>query len=345
MKKTAVIGAGMAGITAARTLVQAGHEVHVFEKSHGAGGRMSTRVTPYGTFDHGTQYFTVRDPRFLKALTEVPGSQAVCRAWSANAVRVLDPLGRVIEAPLPLREPHFVASPGMNALVRHWAAPLESAGQLHVQTQVQHLKRSSAKGSWQVVCADGRQHDGFDHVVLAIPNVQADFLLRQSGAPASQFKGLSAMRDVSVAPCWTLMLAYPLANQPGLSHLGPQWNAARSVHHRIAWISRESSKPGRAPLERWTVQASAEWSMEHLEDDGERVQAKLLKAFAELTGIRAEPGYAQVHLWRYAKTLKPLGQTHVWDKSLGLGLCGDWLLGHRVEDAFVSGLSLALEIA
>ncbi len=345
MKKTAVIGAGMAGITAARTLLQAGHEVHVFEKSHGAGGRMSTRVTPYGTFDHGTQYFTVRDPRFLKALTEVPGSQAVCRAWSANAVRVLDPLGRVIEAPLPLREPHFVASPGMNALVRHWAAPLESAGHLHVQTQVQHLKRSSAKGSWQLVCADGRRHGGVDHVVLAIPNVQADFLLRQSGAPASQFKGLNAMNDVSVAPCWTLMLAYPLANQPGLSHLGPQWNAARSVHHRIAWISRESSKPGRAPLERWTVQASAEWSMEHLEDDGERVQAKLLKAFAELTGIRAEPGYAQVHLWRYAKTLKPLGQTHVWDKSLGLGLCGDWLLGHRVEDAFVSGLSLALEIA
>ena len=345
MKKIAVIGAGMAGITAARTLVQAGHQVQVFEKSHGAGGRMSTRVTPYGTFDHGTQYFTVRDPRFLKALTDVPGSQAVCRAWSANAVRVLDPLGRVIEAPLPLREPHFVASPGMNALVRHWAGPLESAGVLHTQTQVQYLRRSSAKDGWQLVCADGSKYSGFDALVLAIPNVQADFLLRQSAAPASQFKGLSAMSTVSVAPCWTLMLAYPLANQPGLSHLGPQWNAARSVHHRIAWVSRESSKPGRAPLERWTVQASAEWSLEHLEDDGERVQAKLLKAFAELTGIRAEPGYAQVHLWRYAKTLQPLGQSHVWDASLGLGLCGDWLLGHRVEDAFVSGLSLALEMA
>lgn len=345
MKKIAVIGAGMAGITAARTLVQAGHQVQVFEKSHGAGGRMSTRVTPYGTFDHGTQYFTVRDPRFLKALTDVPGSQAVCRAWSANAVRVLDPLGRVIEAPLPLREPHFVASPGMNALVRHWAGPLDSAGVLHTQTQVQYLRRSSAKDGWQLVCADGSKYSGFDALVLAIPNVQAEFLLRQSGAPASQFKGLSAMSTVSVAPCWTLMLAYPLANQPGLSHLGPQWNAARSVHHRIAWVSRESSKPGRAPLERWTVQASAEWSLEHLEDDGERVQAKLLKAFAELTGIRAEPGYAQVHLWRYAKTLQPLGQSHVWDASLGLGLCGDWLLGHRVEDAFVSGLSLALEMA
>ena len=108
MKTIAVIGAGMAGITAARTLMQAGFKVSVFEKSHGPGGRMATRSTPYGSFDHGVQYFTVRDPQFLKAITEVPGTQAICRAWSANAVRVLDPLGRVIEAPLPLREPHFV---------------------------------------------------------------------------------------------------------------------------------------------------------------------------------------------------------------------------------------------
>lgn len=346
MKKTAVIGAGMAGITAARTLVQAGHHVTVFEKSHGAGGRMSTRETAYGSFDHGTQYFTVRDPRFLKALTEVPGTQAICRAWSANAVRVLDPLGRVIEAALPLREPHFVASPGMNALVRHWAKPLADQGQLQVKAQVQFVRRHAKSAKhWEVVCADGSKHTGFDAVVMAIPHVQADFLLRQSGGEAAQFAGLPAMATVEVDPCWTLMLAYPLANQPGLPHLGPQWNAARSVHHRVAWISRESSKPGRAPLERWTVQASAAWSQEHVEDDAERVQAKLMKAFAELTGIRAEPGFAQVHLWRYAKTRQALGQSHLWDTQANLGVCGDWLLGHRVEDAFVSGLSLALAMA
>lgn len=346
MKKTAVIGAGMAGITAARTLLQAGHQVTVFEKSHGAGGRMSTRETAYGSFDHGTQYFTVRDPRFLKALTEVPGTQAICRAWSANAVRVLDSLGRVIEAALPLREPHFVASPGMNALVRHWAQPLMETSRLHVKSQVQFVRRNAQSATqWDLVCADGSRHTGFGTVVMAIPHVQADFLLRQSGAEAAQFSGLNALSEVQVAPCWTLMLAYPLANQPGLPHLGPQWNAARSVHHRVAWISRESSKPGRAPLERWTVQASAEWSQEHLEDDAERVQAKLMKAFAELTGIRAEPGFAQVHLWRYAKTSQALGKTHLWDDRLNLGLCGDWLLGHRVEDAFVSGLSLALAVA
>lgn len=345
MKHTAVIGAGMAGISAARTLMQAGHLVSVFEKSHGAGGRMASRNTPYGNFDHGVQYFTIRDPQFMQAITSVPGTPEICRPWSANAVRVLDPLGRVIEAPLPLREPHFVAAPGMNSLLRHWAQPLHDAHTLHLESQVQYLRPSASKGKfWDIVCSDGVAHTGFDQVVLAIPHVQADYLLRQSGTPAAGFNGLNDMAGVEVAPCWTLMLAFPLA-QPTMSHLGPQWNAARSTHHRIAWLCRESSKPGRSSVERWTIQASAQWSQQHLEDDALRVQDKLLKAFSELTGIRAEPGFAQTHLWRYAKTVQPLGKKHLWDPKLNLGVCGDWLLGHRVEDAFVSGLSLALRMA
>jgi predicted NAD/FAD-dependent oxidoreductase len=148
---------------------------------------------------------------------------------------------------------------------------------------------------------------------------------------------------VQIAPCWTLMVAFPHAAQP--ITLGPQWNAARSNHHRVAWLARESSKPGRNQVERWTIQASAAWSQEHLEDAPERVQAKLLKAFSEITGIRATPAHADVHRWRYAKTLQTLGQSHLWDAALNLGICGDWCLGHRVEDGFVSGLELSLTVA
>jgi renalase len=152
------------------------------------------------------------------------------------------------------------------------------------------------------------------------------------------------MAKVQVAPCWTLMLAFPNASQPNLPHLGPQWNAARSTHHRVAWLARESSKPKRGKIERWTVQASATWSQEHLEDDAPRVKAKLLRAFSELTGIRAEPSHAEVHRWRYAQTLVPLGASHQYHPGTGLGTCGDWHIGHRVEDAFVSGLELALAV-
>lgn len=178
---------------------------------------------------------------------------------------------------------------------------------------------------------------GFDAVLLALPSVQAQALLRASGLLPAVQERLAA---VEVAPCWTLMLAFPQADQG--PPFGPLWHAARSNHHRISWLARESSKPGREAIERWTVQASPAWSAKHLEDDAERVKAKLLRAFTEVTGIRAEPPHAQVHRWRYAQTLKPLGRSHVWDARARLGLAGDWCLGRRVEDAFVSGLELAL---
>lgn len=335
----AIIGAGIAGITAARTLAKAGHHVHVFEKSRGAGGRMSTRESSFGTFDHGTQYFTVRDPRFSLALQSVPGTTDICRPWSANAVRVLDPLGHVFEAARATQDAHFVAKPGMNALVRHWAEPLGKA--ISYNTPVNRLERG-AKGLW-TVHAEGQHAKGFDHVLLAIPCIQAENLLKASGKEAANPKWLKAMDAVDVAPCWTMMVAFPKATQPNL-HIGPQWNAARSIHHRIAWLARESSKPGRGKVERWTVQASAAWSAEHISDTEMRVKAKLLRAFAELTGIRAEPTFAEMHRWLYAKTVTPLGVSHQYNPANGLGTCGDWHLGHRVEDAFVSGLELALSV-
>jgi predicted NAD/FAD-dependent oxidoreductase len=186
---------------------------------------------------------------------------------------------------------------------------------------------------------------GFDAVLLAVPSPQAIELLEtvpKARRPSAAL--LKKLAGVTVDPCWTLMLAFPQAVQPGLTTLGPQWNAARSTHHRIAWLARESSKPGRRTIERWTVQASATWSKEHLNDSKARVEGKLIKAFSEVTGIRAEPSHVESHRWLYAKTGQTLGQSHIWSAKTGLGLCGDWCLGHRVENAFVSGLELALAV-
>ena len=141
------------------------------------------------------------------------------------------------------------------------------------------------------------------------------------------------------------MLAFPQATSSDTAPFGPTWNAARSQQHRVRWLARENSKPGRGSIERWTVQASPEWSAEHVNDDAERVSAKLLKGFAEITGIHAEPSHAVAHRWLYAQTRRPLGQPYLADKQTGIALCGDWCLGHRVEDAFVSGLELGLHLA
>ncbi len=338
-RRIAVVGAGIAGLACARTLQRAACEVQVFEAAEQPGGRLATQDTPFGTFDTGAQYFTVRDARFTQALQATAAD--VVRPWSANAVRVLDEHGRMVEAALPAREAHWVAVPSMVRLAERWAEPLQAAGALHLGARVERIAPDPAKPSGWQVHVDGQRstHANFDAVLLALPASHARELLLKSQQSATLAQRLA---HVDVAPCWTLIMAFPNAAQPHLSTLGPQWNAARSTHHRIAWLARESSKPGRTQIERWTVQASPAWSREHENDDAARVTGKLLKAFGEITGIRTEPAFTDVRLWRQAQTLVPLGETVVWDTTRGIGLCGDWCIGHRVEDAFVSGLELAL---
>ena len=338
----AIVGAGIAGLACARTLRQAGQQVSVFDCAEVVGGRMATLDSPFGSFDTGAQYFTVRDARFTRALEAT--APDIARRWSASAVRVLDAEGRVVEAPPPPREAHWVAAPSMRALPERWAAPLLADGALSLDTRVLRVERDSMDPTrWQLLTQSSHDANpvraGFDSVIFALPASDVRELLSNSKQLADMAAPLTA---VDVAPCWTLTVAYPNAAQPGLYTLGPQWNAARSTHHRVSWLARESSKPGRAQVERWTIQASPEWSREHEGDDAPRVTDKLLKAFAEITGIRATPSYAHAQLWHQAQTMKPLGQPFVWDAPRQIGVCGDWCIGNRVEHAFISGLDLAL---
>ncbi|MDV7391716.1 FAD-dependent oxidoreductase, partial [Arthrospira platensis SPKY1] len=170
----AIVGAGIAGITAARTLMQAGHRVTVFEKSRGAGGRMSTRRSEFGGFDHGAQFFTVRDARFETALR---ATAAPVEPWSAAVVRVLDTLGHAMATDENSQIERWVATPGMSGLVKHWAAPIEAGKQgngFHVQTLVNRLEPDALNSlQWQLRTEgpDGglQVHGGFDRVLLAMP--------------------------------------------------------------------------------------------------------------------------------------------------------------------------------
>ena len=173
---------------------------------------MATRASAFGGFDHGAQYFTVRDPRFERALQTAPG---LCKPWSASTVQVLDEHGRVAAAGLPAREAHWVPAPGMNALVRQWALPLAQLQAVQLQTRVTRIAPDPqhAQG-WQLhtvgpETGNGHAHtvfDGFDAVLLALPSPQARELLQNSELAA---RLVAQIDTVQVAPCWTLMLAFP----------------------------------------------------------------------------------------------------------------------------------------
>ena len=109
----------------------------------------------------------------------------------------------------------------------------------------------------------------------------------------------------------------------------------------VGWAARNSAKPGRPGPESWVVQANPQWSAEHLGEAPETVAPALLVAFATAAKIAMpRPLLLGAHRWRYARAGNA-GQGALWDSGLGLGACGDRLLGTRVECDWLSGRQLA----
>ena len=84
--RIAIIGAGMASLSCARTLRRAGFYVEIFEGDRVVGGRMGTSRLGVVPFDHGAQYVSVRSNRF-RTYVGAPGMSALMRPL-AESVRV-----------------------------------------------------------------------------------------------------------------------------------------------------------------------------------------------------------------------------------------------------------------
>lgn len=306
----AIIGAGMAGLACADALAASGHAVTLFDKGRGAGGRMSTRrlQTPLGevTIDHGAQYFTARDPGFRRLAAQ----------WQARGAA----------APWPAAGADaWVGTPGMNAVVKQMA----SGHTVVWGEQISGLIRT--EDGWSLMGSDG-ERGPFDAAVLAIPAEQAAAILSLHDFAMSRTALLAKSQ-----PCWTGMFVFdrPLENMPAIIRDSGD----------ITWAARNSAKPGRAGPESWVVHASPAWSAERLEQPAEEIAALLLAALSKAAdGALPTPVAIAAHRWRYALSAGT-GDGALWSAELGLGVCGDWLLGPRVECAWLSGRMLARRCA
>jgi photolyase PhrII len=318
LPRVAVIGAGVAGLACARTLHDHGLPVVVFDKARGPGGRTSTRRAEGGGFDHGALYFTARDPRFRRVV-ESWVLDGVVAPWEGRFVRLKAGGER---SPDLLQTERFVGVDRMSAVAAHLAAELK----LTPSVQVSALHHDGRR--FTLIDGAGAAHEGFDVVLLALPAPQAAPLLALS--PSLAVRAAEARLD----PCQAVMvrLAAPL-------DLG--FDAARVEGSALGYAARDSSKPGRAPGERWVLHGARDWSATHLEDPPELVVKALVGAFSEVAGAEVLPVEANAHRWRYALATGPFGEDALWDNTLGLGACGDWCVGPRVEAAYLSGVAMA----
>ncbi len=322
MSRVAVVGAGLCGATAAAALEQSGHQATVFDKGRAVGGRMSSKRTAAGYLDMGAQYFTARSAAFQAQVQS--WLQAGCaEVWHCTTASLTYHDGQSTLERSADRQLRYVGTPSMHAPVKAVLAGMP----VITDCRIQRLER--VQQSWSVVSESAERYTGFDAVLLAIPPVQAQQLLMQSGlgelfvAPASLLE-----------PCWAVAL------RAGASGQG---DAIFCQHPKLRFVSHQANKAGRSDC--YIVHFNAVFSREHVEQP----EAFWFKQAVDILqiefGIDTQIEPLAAHRWLYASQnaeLQATGIIALPDQQIWLG--GDWSNGGRVENAYLAGLDLATSV-
>jgi predicted NAD/FAD-dependent oxidoreductase len=200
--RVAVVGAGLAGIAAARELRAGGHEVLVLEKSRGVGGRVAARRAGGTVVDHGSP-----------AIAAPPGSGLRALADGLPADDRVDLEDGIAYASGATRLPKLLAC-GLD--VRHGVrlAALREAG-----------------GGLELGDEQGNTHGAADAVVVTAPAPQAADLLERSRVPAAR----TVLRSLPYAPA-VMVLAGIRLGAP------PPWHVLRPGRGPLAELRSEAVK-------------------------------------------------------------------------------------------------------
>jgi len=316
--RIAIIGAGLSGLSFAHAS-RPFADIQLFEKSRGVGGRLATRRAGDHEFDHGAQFFTCR-AKSLESLLKDHDFQSGVSEWQPKLV-TLAPDSETYKR--TWFEPHYVGAPSMTAFPKRLAGDLA----ISYSTQVQEISRCGH--GWQLKDKSGAELGMFDWVVSAMPAPQVDMLF------GTKFSEHRSVTKAQLSPCVALMIA--LKDRPRLT-----FEAAVVRQSPISWLAINNSKPSRSAPSGLVVHSSNEWATAHINEKPSVIENQLLDALNQLI----DPGLLSIqetHLqrWRYAKVEKAIGKEFLVDEENRLAAVGDWCLGSRAEDAFVSGRALA----
>ncbi len=347
-----VVGAGIAGLAAARELSGSGLRVLVLDKSRGLGGRMATRRLGTAVFDHGAQFFTVRREQFGELVTAAQAADVVA-AWCTGFSR---PLGHGCQTQATEDgHPRWRGVRGMTDLPKWLAASLPPSCEIRSAAKVAAVRMSADR---VIVDLDGGAAGmtslSARAVILTPPVPQSLDLLAAGGlmptgeadaeAGPLDAAAIRLLRTIDYDPCFAMLLVLERAScvpPPG----AVQFAADDPVP--IAWLA-DNQKKGISPVPAVTVHASGRFSREHFDAPQDEVAAMLLEHVRPW--IDGDPAAAvrerSIHRWKFALPTSLVPEPLVAVSTTpAIVCCGDAFAGPRVEGAASSGLAAGRWVA
>jgi renalase len=325
----AVIGAGIAGLSFARTMKQHGREVLILERSRAVGGRCATWRHADMAMDYGVPFLHARSPLFWHTVDQLLGPD-VLSGWPQH-VQGNGPTCQPRALDLGVR--HVALRGGLNTLAKKLAEGIE----ILRESEVTSIK--TIHGSIQLIGANFLIST--QTLVLAAANAESLCLLKDSDYGPATAGAMSLFGLAPTLPTLSLLVCYdtPPAH-PAWELLMPETSAS------IQLISNESSKNASGQKLGLCIQAQPAWSRQRLNSPAEEWTSDILRDAALLLGDWAmKPDWQRPHRWlesrldSASRLRGPLLQNIAGCK---LGIIGEYFNpAGGLEGAFLSGHQLA----
>ncbi|MBA3372115.1 MAG: FAD-dependent oxidoreductase [Euzebyaceae bacterium] len=325
-----ILGAGLAGLVAARALRAQGASVALVDRSDVPGGRLASRRIGAATLDHGAQFFTVRSHAFAALVRAWTDEGCPIRVWShgfAHAPTIA--AGPDAAETGTDGHPRYVVGDGMQTLGRHLAVGTDA------RFAAPATAVAPSRRGWRVVMREGRVLEA-KALICTPPLPESLGLLNAGGVDAGD--AAARLRCVRFEPC--LVLLAVLDRPVGL----PPPGGVQFAGGPVTWLADNATK-GVSAQPALTVHAAADWSVAHDEDSDGPIAAALLALSAPWTRD-AIVERAAVARWRHSRPVEPLrDRCLVVEGPAGpLVLAGDAFGGAKVEGAALSGLAAAAQV-
>ncbi len=313
-----VLGAGIAGLTAARELKDRGVEVLVLDKGRGVGGRMATRRIGEARFDHGAQFFTVRNERFEKMVRSWVDA-GVAREWSRGFPSRRDET-------LDDGHPRYCGTDGMVTIPKYLAIPLD----LRINLRIAAI--AANKHGWLLRTSDGEELETEALIVTApIPQALTLFAAGNVKLPNSS---MAELQRIQYDPCIAVLVS--LSEASGI----PDPGGIKLSGEPISWMADNHMKgisPGGFGV---TIHTGPEFSRNHWDIPDVEIVRELLKTVGPW--LTQRPSSYQVHRWRYSRPFLVHPKSFLMvDDPAALVFAGDGFRGSKIEGAALSGLAAA----